>query len=559
MSIEMNRRSVLRTAIGVSGAAAMAPLLSACGTGGSVKAGGNTKAGLAATLPTHVPNTSIKADIPTVSFANGASTDPGFLSYPANPVATVSGIPGSGGSYTAVTPLWGTIPSPGNQFYQAVNKALGTTLTMQPANGVTYNTAIPTLTAAQKLPDWVQLPTWWNAAFEVGELAGTQLADLTPYLAGDKIKAYPNLAALPTGAWECGVWDNKLYGIPSFASGTNFAGALYYREDVFATKGIQASSITSAADMMALGKELTDAKAGVWAFDDIWTYFSPTFGVPSKFRVDGGKLVHRYETAEILEALNWHYQLAKSGYMHPSALAGDSNDAKTRFYGGKVLVTGDGTGAWNLADAQSGAAANKAYRRGALPVIAADGSSTPSIYLGSSASEMSYLSARLKPAQIKELLAVANYLAAPWGSLEYTLINYGVEGVDYTMVDGVPTATATGQKNVQQQTYPFLATCQYTVTNPGAPQITQDYCAWVAAAAKYAYKPVFWNMNIVVPGQYATADAAQAVEDTITSIYHGLKPVSAFQDAVSTWKKNGGDAVVAWYQSNILDKFGSGQ
>ena len=68
---------------------------------------------------------------------------------------------------------------------------------------------------AKKLPDWIQLPNWWNSNFNIGELAGTQLADLTPYLAGDKIKKYPNLAAIPTGAWQAGAWGDKLYGIPS--------------------------------------------------------------------------------------------------------------------------------------------------------------------------------------------------------------------------------------------------------------------------------------------------------------------------------------------------------
>ena len=147
--------------------------------------------------------------------AAGAFTDPGYLTYPAHPVATVSGIPGKGGSYTAVTPLWGTVPPAGNSFYQAMNKALGVNLTMKPADGNNYATIIPTMTAAKKLPDWIQLPTWWNTNFNIGELVGTQLADLTPYLSGDKIKKYPNLAAIPTGAWQAGAWEDKLYGIPS--------------------------------------------------------------------------------------------------------------------------------------------------------------------------------------------------------------------------------------------------------------------------------------------------------------------------------------------------------
>jgi putative aldouronate transport system substrate-binding protein len=98
------------------------------------------------------------------------------------------------------------------------------------------------------------------------------------------------------------------------------------------------------------------------------------------------------------------------------------------------------------------------------------------------------------------------------------------------------------------------------ISNPDFPQVTQDRCAWNAEAAKYAYKPVFWNMNITVPQKFATADAGQAVEDTIKDVYHGIKEVSDFQAAVSTWKgSGGGDAMVAWYQANVLDKLGSGQ
>ena len=47
---------------------------------------------------------------------------------------TVSETPGAGGSYTAITPLWGTIPSANNPFDQAVNQALGATLSVAPAN-----------------------------------------------------------------------------------------------------------------------------------------------------------------------------------------------------------------------------------------------------------------------------------------------------------------------------------------------------------------------------------------------------------------------------------------
>ncbi|HTI27373.1 MAG TPA: hypothetical protein VL652_40695, partial [Kutzneria sp.] len=226
MGIELNRRHFLSAAASVAGLAAAAPLLSACSGGGSQNATVNSASGLQAALPAYVPSTPVKPDFPSVAGGPDVMTDPGFLTYPADPVATVSGKPGKGGSYTAVTPLWGTVPTAGNSFYEAMNAALGVTLTMKPADGNTYNTIVPTMTAARQLPDWINLPSWWNSNFNVGELAGTQLADLTPYLAGDKIKKYPNLAAIPSAAWRVGAWGDKLYGIPCFSSGFTVAGGL---------------------------------------------------------------------------------------------------------------------------------------------------------------------------------------------------------------------------------------------------------------------------------------------------------------------------------------------
>jgi putative aldouronate transport system substrate-binding protein len=559
MGIELNRRSFVRTAAVIAGAAAMTPLVSACGGGSAQSTGTSTRSGLKAVLPAYVPSTSARPDFPSVAGGPDAMTDPGFLTYPANQVATVSGVPGTGGSYTAVTPLWGTVPPAGNSFYQAMNKALGVNFTMKPADGNNYATIIPTMTAAKRLPDWIQLPTWWNPNFNVGELATTQFADLTPHLSGGNIKKYHNLAAIPAGAWQAGAWGNKLYGIPSFSSGFVIAGTTYYRRDIFNTLGITADQVSSAADLMNLGKELTDAKRGVWAFDDVWTYLFPFWGVPYKWQVDNGKLVHKYEMPEFLAALDWHYRLATAGYLHPDAIAGDNANGTTRFYAGKVLIAGGGTGAWNLADYQSGIAANQNYRRGSFKIFAADGRSTPRVFMGSSTSIMSYLNGNLKSSQIDELLRVANYLAAPYGSAEYTLVNFGVEGVHYTMVNGVPTATDEGKKDVQAQTYPFLASPPAVISNPGGDIVTRDYAAWQAANVRTLYKPVFWNMNISMPQSVATADAAQAVEDTVKDCYHGKKKVSDVQAAIATWKSSGGNRLTQWMTDNVLNKYGTGQ
>ncbi|QNP75310.1 extracellular solute-binding protein [Streptomyces roseirectus] len=557
MTEEPSRRTFVGKAAAVAGSVALAPVLSACGGGGGKQTGSNTRAGLKAALPAYVPSTSLRPDIPSVSGAPDAATDPAFLRYPAERPVTVSGVPGRGGSYTAVTPLWGTVPPPGNSFYRAMNKALGVDLTIKPADGNNYATIVPTMTAAKRLPDWIQLPTWWNANFNLGRLAGTQLADLTPYLSGDKVRRYPNLAAIPTGAWQAGAWGDKLYGLPGGSTRFSIAGTVFHRRDILESRGITADDVTSADDMMNLGKELTDARRGVWAFDQVWTYLFSFWDVPPTWRIVDGELVHKFELPQFLEALDWHHRLAKAGYMHPDALANTPSD--TRFYSGKVLIVGGGTGAWNLADHQSGTAADKNYRRGAFNIFAADGKSRPSTFMGASTSIVSYLNARLKPAQIEELLAVADYLAAPYGSREYTMVNYGVEGVHHTMVDGVPTATEDGKKFVQPTTYGFLVQPSSVISNQGADVVTRDFAAFQAANVKALYKPVFWNMNIGMPQDISTALAAQSVDDAVNDCTRGKKKVSEVRAAIDGWRSGSGERLKRWMTENVLDKYGTGQ
>jgi len=556
----LSRRRLLRnSAFGLGAAAVGTPLLSACGSSASATGGVSSK-GLKSVLPDYVPlSGGVAADIPSVTGANGALTDPGYLSYPTNLVKTVSQMPGSGGAYNAITPLWGSIPPAGNAYYQAVNKALGASLVVNPANGNTYANTIPTLVAGNKLPDWIQLPSWWNSTLNVGELAANRFADLTPHLSGSNIRKYPNLAAIPTGGWEAGAWEGKLYGIPSFVTGQAVAGALYYRKDVFDAKGINPDDVKTADDLYHLGAELTAPKANVWAFDVLWLMIQQIYKVPSGgYFLENGKLRSALDSPQMVAALEYAYKLAKSGYVHPDALANDTSNGTQRLYSGKELVQSGGTGGWNVMDAQQGRAANPAYVRGAFKIFSSDGS-TPTIALGPSTSEISYLSKSLSPSQVEECLRLANFLAAPFGTYEYTLLNYGVEGVDWTMGKDGPTYSNAGQKDANEQTYQFLCAPQLAVSNPGYNYITQAYCAWSADTVKYAYKPVFWNMNVTVPSRFSSVSTAQEVNDIITQVTYGTKTVGDFQSAVKSWKSSGGDALIAWYQTNVLDKFGAGQ
>ncbi|NUT37213.1 MAG: extracellular solute-binding protein [Hamadaea sp.] len=543
----------------MAGTIAAAPLVAACESGGA-KGPGTTSAGeLGKILPQYVPNTSVKPDIPSVVGANGAISDPVFLQYPSSPVQTVSGAVGKGGTYTTMTPLWGAIPpSDGNSYYDAVNKAIGATLKMQPSDGNNYGNQLPALFSANKLPDWIQIPGWNTGNLNFGQ-AVSRFVDLTPHLAGDKIKQYPNLANIPSGAWAAGVWNGKLYGLPVYPSTANFSGAVFYRKDIFDKHGINADSIKTPDDLAALGKELTSASAGVWAFDEIaggGAYIlCPLFHIPNKWKIDsGGKLVHKYETPELIEALNWHAKLVKAGYVHPDGVAGNNQNGGERFHGGKVVISSGGTGAWNGDDAKAGTAANPGYNRQAFKLLSSSG--TPAIELGAGAGMFAYLNGKLSEDQVKECLAIANYLAAPYGSAEWLTVNYGAEGVSYTMKDGNPLLTERGSKEVATS-FQFLVTAPaVTTVGSGFVQVAKDYAAWQADTVKYAVKPAFYAMNIVEPSQYASID--QPMIDMIADVKVGRKSIADYQEAVKTWQSQGGNALRDFY-AGIRDKHGTGQ
>ena len=534
-------------------------LLAACGDAKTTSGPGTTgQDQLRKLLPAYVASDSVKPDIPSAEGANGFFSTPAFLSYPASPVTTATGVPGQGGSYSTITPLWGAIPSAsGNAYYAAVEKALGAKLKLQPADGTNYDKVLPTLFAGSKLPDWIQIPSWNMTNLGFAD-AVAKFADLGPYLSGDAVKAYPNLAAIPTSAWQCCIWNGKLYGLPVYYGGATISGTLFYRKDIFDKEGIKADDVKTPDDLAALGKQLTNANAGRWAFDDLFDYLSQIFkfpAEPNRWQIDAsGKIIHRYETPGIIEALNWFQQQAKAGHVHPDALTDKIQEGKQRFWSGKSVITGDGPGAWKGDDAKSGMAANPTYNRQAFKLISADGK--PQIEMNPSAGMYSFLNGKLSADQVKECLSIANYLAAPYGSAEWLTVNFGVPGTDYTMTDGNPVLTERGSKEVAT-TYQFLITPLTPITVLGGQtQVAKDSAAWEADMVKYAVKPAFYGMNVTEPQEYANIN--QPMIDVIKDVRYGRKPVSAYREALKTWQSSGGNALRSFYE-DIRSKYGTGQ
>lgn len=291
-----SRRRFLASSVVVAAAVGGGmPLLAACGggSGGSKNEGTTTGKKLQDILPTFVPSKAVTGDIPA---KNGSAV--GFTT--ALPAAQLAvSVPkklGKGSELSIMAPLWGTSPGEGNPYWTAMDEAVGVKVKWQNQDGNVYGQKLGAVLASSSIPDAVVVPGW-ELGGKIPSAIANKFADLGPYLSGDKVKDYPNLAAIPTGAWQRGVFAEKLRGLPMPAESTPNITP-FYRADIFEEKGYEVPTTTQ--EFYDLCKEINAPKSKVWACSDMtWSAFV-FFGVlpekPYYWKLVDGKLVNRYET-----------------------------------------------------------------------------------------------------------------------------------------------------------------------------------------------------------------------------------------------------------------------
>jgi putative aldouronate transport system substrate-binding protein len=537
-SIGVNRRSFLGILSGAVFRAAAPAALTACGTGAAAPQA-TTSGGLAETVaklvPSYIPLDLVKPDIPSV---NGST--PGFTSIPKSLVKSVATAPGAGGTYTAMTPAWWAVPPalPDNSYYKAVNGKLGATINFQVNDGNTYADKIQTVLASPKdVPDWLVIPSW-NMPPRFGQAATSIFTDLSQFLAGDKIKKYPNLANIPTAAWKLGCFEGGLYGLPY--PGVLISDGIFYRADLFEELGVEPP--TSADEYRSLAKELTDESRNRWGSEDIWTGAQIMHGVVPKWKKVDGKLQNKFETDEYRAALEWTAKLFADGSVHPDAVAGNSQQSKQRFESGASLMTSDGMGGWHEALARV-LPSNPKFNMQPMDYFAPDGGK-PTLFRASPAAIFSFIK-KTDPAKVEEMLALANFIAAPFGTEESVLITSGVEGVHFTRdAQGIPQATAKGTQEVTS-TYAFLVNAPIVNSMVQYPGLVQSQSKWEARQAPNVQEDVFFGMQIQEPAKFGSL--AKPFEDLAKDIIRGRKGLSDLDSAIATWKSKGGDELREFY------------
>ena len=507
-------------------------------------------------LPTYVPTTTG----PKPDFVSpGPLYEDGFSKYPTNPVKALPATPpGSGGKVdiftTAFLPLPPT-PLEQNPAWQEVNKQLNATVSFNVVSQADFQAKFAALMAGNDLPD---ISLVRDMTPNLSQVLQNQAADLTPYLGGDAVKEYPNLAAIPTFSWRnCGAVQNgKLYMIPIHRYAPGYT--LYRNSEIYDAEIGANYTPKNADDFKRVLQQLTKPAQNRWAIG-AWqntsfqlNWFLSMFGAPQNWALDAsGKLTKDFETPQYKEAVGYIRDLVAAGLFHPDSLTlVDVNAGRANFLGGK----------WVLNVEIFGVAWQDLLQRGpkltppvtSLPIapFAAHDGAKPVHFLRPGYIAMNMLK-KAPPDRLKEILRIMNWIAAPFGSAEDLLLTVGVKDVDYTL-DAAGNAVPTERSNADAN----LVNWKYHVQHPQVAYATgvPDYAKLATDFEKLAIPagvsdPV-WGL---VSSTYERKGVSlnQTFIDGMTDITAGRRPLADFDGLVKEWAANGGDQMRAEFQQAI--------
>lgn len=542
-----DRRTLLKSGGGALAAAALGSSIAGCsnaGRGGNAGAAASQNASVK--LPTYIRYTGVKPDLA----GNDAGVTDAFFSYPMNPKKATTGVPGDGKPITALVQTSAPIP-PGvssNRYWQQLNKLVGSDLQLTITPASNFPDKFATTVAGGDLPDMTEIAAGTAA---LPQLLAAKAQDLSEHLSGDAIKDYPFLANIPTNSWKACVFNGGIFGIP-VPRGVLSTSVVYRREDLFKAQGIDAS-ISNFDDFFALCQKINAPGKNRWALATTpIDYLREMLGVANGWKNDGGKLTSAYEASEQTEALAAGVKLVKAGVVHPDSFSDSVHEqAKTWFNGGSAYMIMDTYSALPGFYGQN--TAGKSFDVGFMDLPGFTGGQGK-IWLGNPTITVTAF-AKSAASRVKPLLQVANWLAAPFGTEEYLFRKFGVTGVDYRLQGSDPVLTSTGNSEAQlgQFAVQYLTDTPMPLYYPGLPKV---------AKAEYAHQQKVIPGGILNPtiGLYSGTDASKGgqlttkMTDTQNAILQGRQPVSAWEQAVKSWRSGGGDTIRGEYEKALADK-----
>jgi putative aldouronate transport system substrate-binding protein len=370
------------------------------------------------------------------------------------------------------------------------------------------------------------------------EFFQSQCADLTSFVSGDAIKAFPNLANLPQTAWRNCLYNGKFYALPRVV---NAVGSTLLVQQ----NALDAASITAInnKDDFANAVKSTTANGvygigGMQATNMQWLL--GMYGAPNQWHQDSGKFTRDWETPEYKAAVALLRSFWDNGYVHPDTPTYVQQQGAQPFYAGKFVMYPTNFFAFGIAwDRLLGI--NKNFRLSALVAPGAFGGKGTQ-FQDWGGNQITVLK-KGSDDRVRQVLGVLNYLAAPFGTQEYLNLNYGVESVDFNFDPaGNPVYTDTGKNNVQYIAWQTIISPPAVLYDPLDPNFVKTAYPIESAAHDQAVTDA--SVGLYSPTNAARGAAlTQTMTDGVNQILFGRAPVDSLDQLVQDWRANGGDTI----------------
>lgn len=502
-------------------------------------------------LPSYVPvqNTVSPPDLP--GSADGL-VNPGWTSYPKQLFQAVKTPPGSGGdinvSLESNNPPFPPLDQ--NAQWQALNKAMNAKLNVLYIPFADFDQKWAAVQSGNDLPDIMCTITRPSTPIAPAFL-DAKCTDLTPYLAGDAVRDYPNLAAIPSRAWKSALINGKIYGVPIPLS--PYFWWFWGHQEVL--DQLNLSYPKSAAEFKDIALKVNDPQKNTWAigseggsqyaFSTVNGLWNGVFKAPNYWSVDSnGKFTYVFETDEYKQAMLYAVDLFKAGLYHPRTLEYNTLSARVDFMARKMVFRFDGlqpSPYWGGSNAQP---MDPPSHITLVPPFSADGQSKPVYYFGRPNFGISLIK-KSSDARVKELLGILNFIASPFGSQEWELISYGVKSVDFNYDDkGNPQFTDQGKAEIGSfgsawgsltRGAPFY----YSPADPKAPEIYQGYEKLLAPLGVEDASIGTFSPTFAAKGTILLDGVGGGAQDIIA----GRRPASDWDQIVKDWQTNGGNQI----------------
>lgn len=494
-----------------------------------------------------------------------------FLRAP-TPYRSYDGVPGRGGTVRFLTILWGApvADKADNAYWQELEQRLGVTWEPVFLPFDQYGEGTATTIAGGDLPDLFYVNQEAGAEHLYQAIDQGAFADLTDYLSGDALAAYPNLAALDPALFRNTAVNGRIYGVPKPIP--RFDTIPFVRGDWQEMLGLptpaDAEGFFALMDGFTNGDPDGNGQPDTWGLGGTfggWNVgtLAPMFGTPNLWRLEpDGRLVRDIETEEFRETVDFCRRLAEAGLYHPDTPTMTFEQEEGGLLSGAIGLQAQGFATFFGSGGLRGRAkrVNPAAELTGLILPGPDGA--PITHNGSGAYGMTAISsaAAADPARVDELLRILDYLLAPFFSEEQIFLEYGVEGVHHMIEEnGARILTPLGEEEIGLLTYfPLIWSSRpepqgwFFPDTPGEAEYAQQLAVDILEAGIEnptlgLYSPTFVDK---------AAELDQLQTERVAAVVSGRADLASLDDFIAEWRSRGGDQIRAEYEEQLAAQGG---